>query len=437
LPAPTGLAAEELLLDAWREALGEALDTERKQWARQRELIEAQALATILKLQAEIAELRSAVLTYARERLDGLQRQVSERLAQLRDGKDGDPGPAGERGEQGEQGLAGERGSAGERGEQGLQGPQGERGEAGAAGERGERGEQGPAGERGSAGERGEQGLQGPQGERGEAGAAGERGERGEAGERGEQGQQGLQGERGEQGLQGERGEAAERGEDGKQGEKGDQGEKGERGEKGESGEQGPVGGQGLPGEKGEQGERGLPGSDGAAGAPGTLSAAKRFEEGAVHYEGDVVLHLGSTYQARCDTARTPPHDDWQLIAAKGRDAAMPKIMGTYREGEAYSFLNIVALQGSSFIARTDDPGPCPGEGWQLIASAGKQGKQGQEGPRGLQGERGERGMPAAAIIGWHIDRAAYTATPIMSDGSEIEPLQLRELFEQFHDEAG
>lgn len=146
---------------------------------------------------------------------------------------------------------------------------------------------------------------------------------------------------------------------------------------------------------------------------------------------------MGSTYQARCDTARPPPHEDWALIAARGRDAAMPKIIGTYREGENYSHLNIVALGGSSFIARSDDPGPCPGEGWQLIASAGKQGKAGLPGDRGEAGAQGPRGMPAPAIVGWRIDRKAYTATPLLSDASEGEPLALRGLFEQFHDEAG
>jgi hypothetical protein len=145
---------------------------------------------------------------------------------------------------------------------------------------------------------------------------------------------------------------------------------------------------------------------------------------------------MGSTYQACCDTARTPPHEDWELIAAKGRDAAMPKIMGTHREGEAYSFLNIVALNGSSFIARADDPGPCPGEGWQLIASAGRQGKPGLKGDPGETGSRGERGLPAPAILGWKIDRGNYSATPIMADNSEAEPLLLRPLFEQFDTEA-
>ena len=151
---------------------------------------------------------------------------------------------------------------------------------------------------------------------------------------------------------------------------------------------------------------------------------------------------MGGTWQARCDTTRSPPHDDWFCIAAKGVDAAMPKVIGTFNEAAVYQRLNIVALGGSSFIARRDQPGPCPGEGWQLIASAGKPGKPGPKGERGERGEPGAlgvRGLPGAAaptIVGWKIDRKAYAATPILSDHSEAPPLELRSLFEQFHDEA-
>ena len=120
----------------------------------------------------------------------------------------------------------------------------------------------------------------------------------------------------------------------------------------------------------------------------------------------------------------------------------MPKVIGTFNEAAVYQRLNIVALGGSSFIARRDQPGPCPGEGWQLIASAGKPGKPGPKGERGERGEPGAlgaRGLPGAAaptIVGWKIDRKAYAATPILSDHSEAPPLELRSLFEQFHDEA-
>lgn len=402
MPSPSESDAAEILLDGWRQALAEALERQQhewqREWQRERELIQAQASAIIARLEAEVMKLRSEATQHINEQLS------LERLSRLvKDGKDGIDGKDGAPGDQGPAGAAGERG------DQGL------------AGERGEPGERG---ETGAAGEQGLQGERGAQGERGEAGAAGERGE------------QGLPGE---QGSQGARGEQGERGEDGKQGEKGEKGEAGPQGEKGLAGEPGIAGDQGQPGERGAQGEQGERGEDGATGkdgAPGQIAAVEAFVEGAVHYEGIVVLHMGSTYQARCDTARTPPHDDWALIAAKGRDAAMPKIIGTYREGESYSFLNIVALNGSSFIARTDDPGPCPGEGWQLIASAGRPGKQGPKGERGEAGLRGERGLPAPAILGWKIDRASYTATPIMADNSDVEPLQLRPFFEQFDGEA-
>ena len=55
------------------------------------------------------------------------------------------------------------------------------------------------------------------------------------------------------------------------------------------------------------------------------------------------------------------------------------------------------------------------------------------------QAPSGARGLPGAAaptIVGWKIDRKAYAATPILSDHSEAPPLELRSLFEQFHDEA-
>jgi hypothetical protein len=127
----------------------------------------------------------------------------------------------------------------------------------------------------------------------------------------------------------------------------------------------------------GKEGPRGEPGPRGETGPPGAIEGVRAYVEDVVNYEGDVVVREGSTYQAKRDTSRAPPHADWACIAAAGRDAKMPRVCGTYREAETYSFLNIVALNGSSFIARAADPGPCPGDGWQLIASAGKAGKPG------------------------------------------------------------
>ena len=71
----------------------------------------------------------------------------------------------------------------------------------------------------------------------------------------------------------------------------------------------------------------------------------------------------------------------------------------------------------------------CPGSGWQLLASQGRRGIAGEKGERGPKGDPGSTG---ATIRDWKIDRARYVATPVMSDGREGPPLELRGLFEQF-----
>jgi hypothetical protein len=58
-------------------------------------------------------------------------------------------------------------------------------------------------------------------------------------------------------------------------------------------------------------------------------------------------------------------------------------------------------------------------------------------GEKGPKGDKGDRGLAAPAIIGWQIDRASFTATPVMTDGSEGPPLELRGLFEQYQIETG
>jgi hypothetical protein len=182
-------------------------------------------------------------------------------------------------------------------------------------------------------------------------------------------------------------------------------------------------------------GPRGVPGPRGEPGPPGKLERVHGYVEDAVHYRGDIVTHRGSTYQARCDTAREPPHEDWICVARAGvdgkdgRDGGSLEVRGLFSDKETYKALDIVALNGGSFIARRDNPGPCPGAGWQLIASQGK---------RGDKGERGLQGIPGVPVFikEWQIDRDNYIAVPLMSDGREGPPLELRSLFEQFHTEA-
>ena len=117
-------------------------------------------------------------------------------------------------------------------------------------------------------------------------------------------------------------------------------------------------------------------------------------------------------------------------------------LRGAYRSDQDYDRLDVVTLEGSSYIARHGSPGPCPGEGWRILASAGAAGSQGisgprgDRGPRGLTGEAGPKGEPGAVIVGWTPDYAAFKATPIMSDGSEGSPLDLRPFFQEFLDQT-
>jgi len=126
-------------------------------------------------------------------------------------------------------------------------------------------------------------------------------------------------------------------------------------------------------------------------------------------------------------------------FAAAGRegiDGLSPMVRGTFDPKVTYTRLDIVAFNKCSFIARHDEPGLCPGDGWQLIAAEGACGEKGSPGPRGAQGAKGEKGDPGPSIVGWQIDRAKYQAVPIMSDGGEGPPLELRGLFKQFDDET-
>jgi hypothetical protein len=151
-----------------------------------------------------------------------------------------------------------------------------------------------------------------------------------------------------------------------------------------------------------------------------------------VFYEGDVVSYDGGTFQARRDTGQPPSHADWICLATAGRDGGSITVRGTFDETAEYRRLDVVARNGGSFVALKDRPGPCPGSGWQLIASQGRRGVAGERGERGAPGPKGDPGLSGATIREWKVDRAHYVVVPIMTDGSEGPPLELRGLFEQF-----
>jgi hypothetical protein len=181
-----------------------------------------------------------------------------------------------------------------------------------------------------------------------------------------------------------------------------------------------------------------LRGPAGPVGPAGKLPVAKEWLREKVYYEGEVVTYDGATYQALHDTGEPPGNEaHWICLAAPGRDAKSFRHRGTFKDEAEYASRDIVALNGGSLLALHDKPGVCPGPGWQLLCAQGKRGATGEPGPRGPTGVVGPPGKEAATIVCWDIDRAAYTITPVMSDGTSGPPLNLRGLFEQFLNEVG
>ncbi len=227
-----------------------------------------------------------------------------------------------------------------------------------------------------------------------------------------------LDGKDGADGPSGKDGIDGRDGVDGKDGLCGADGKDGLPGRDGDRGLDGSPGRDGIDGVPGRDGAEGMRGERGSEGPPGKLPITKAWVEG-VHYEGDVVSRGGATYQALKDTAAGPPHEDWACIAAAGRDGNDGRtftIRGTYAAGNTYQALDVVALNGGAFVAKTDDPGECPGAGWQLVASQGKTGKPGERGAPG-RGDRGDAGLPvvAAAVN----DQGLLTL--VNGDGSTVD----------------
>ena len=258
----------------------------------------------------------------------------------------------------------------------------------------------------GAPGENGVDGKDGERGPEGPAGPAGPPGADGRDGSDGAPGKDGVDGAPGRDGRDGVDGASGPPGVDGKDGAAGIDGKDGVDGVPGVDGKDGAPGVNGLdgaPGRDGADGAAGIDGKDGERGPegpPGKLPIIRAWTD-AVHYEGDVVMHAGSCWQAMLDTGREPPHGDWQMIAAKGNDGRDGQdgrsfvYRGTWDEAIEYAEYDVVMCGGSSFLATSGDPGKCPGDGWRLMASRGSRGQQGERGP---SGEKGLKGDPGASV---------------------------------------
>jgi hypothetical protein len=177
----------------------------------------------------------------------------------------------------------------------------------------------------------------------------------------------------------------------------------------------GPAGPQG---EKGDAGERGADGLPGERGADGMLPLLRAWED-RVYRAGECAVIAGATWQASKDTGKAPPHDDWTCIAAKGVDGRGLLARGTYDPEDVYKSHEIVALNGGSFVALTDDPGECPGPGWQLLTAPGKRGQRGEDGQRGPEGAEGPQGKDGASPVALTVtDDGVLTLT--LETGDEL-----------------
>lgn len=121
-------------------------------------------------------------------------------------------------------------------------------------------------------------------------------------------------------------------------------------------------------------------------------------------------------------------------IAILEQAGLTPHVRGTWNANEAYSALDVCIFDGASWIAKHSNPGPLPGDGWQLIACRGSRGPVGERGAVGPAGPHGPRGEPAPAITGWSIDRESFTVRPILDGGrGGFGPaLDLRQLFVEY-----
>jgi hypothetical protein len=167
------------------------------------------------------------------------------------------------------------------------------------------------------------------------------------------------------------------------------------------------------------------------------LPQARSWEPDAAALTGELFVFGGALWQAKKTTGSMPREGvNWTLLAAAGRDGEDGrglKIRGTYRPEGTYRELDVVMVNGSSFVATRDAPPPdCPGEGWQALALVGKRGDPGSPGPRGPVG----LSAPPATITGWLVDEDGYTVRAMMSTSEISPPLDLRPLFARFQDET-
>jgi hypothetical protein len=166
------------------------------------------------------------------------------------------------------------------------------------------------------------------------------------------------------------------------------------------------------------------------------------WAEGDVIYAGQLLSYGGSLWQAKVDTGLKPGDPRaWILIARAGRDARNGQdarsmsFKGPHSASRTYNAMDLVMLDKQAWLCVRDDAKGVPGvdDCWVLLGARGPRGERGKIGPMGPQGKTGERGEQ---IHHWEIDSPSYCAFGVLTDGSILPPLTLRELFAQFQRET-
>ena len=119
--------------------------------------------------------------------------------------------------------------------------------------------------------------------------------------------------------------------------------------------------------------------------------ARLELAQAAHNLASDVAVRLAELRDGK-DGEPGPPGADSTVPGPPGADGRSYDPRGTWNADASYSRLDVVASDGASFIARRDDPGACPGDGWQSLSLRGRAGQPGQ---RGEKGEPGPAGPPA------------------------------------------
>ena len=78
---------------------------------------------------------------------------------------------------------------------------------------------------------------------------------------------------------------------------------------------------------------------------PGKFPLVKTWREESVVYQGELISHRGSLWQAQRDTAQTPGGPDWVCAARHGRDAITPVARSNYDAHECYADIVKAAIE--------------------------------------------------------------------------------------------